>query len=56
LNKSDAPDGHENWFVMVNMPCDQKQDWEKISQITRSSILARLSSELDVNVEDLIVG
>ena len=55
LNKSDAPDGHENWFVMVNMPCDQKQDWEKISQITRSSILARLSSELEVNVGDLIV-
>jgi len=55
LNQTDAPDGHENWFVMVNMPCDQKQDWTKISQITRSSILARLSSELDVNVEDLIV-
>ena len=55
FNKSDAPDGHENWFVMANMPCDQKHDWEKITEITRKSILGRLSSDLSVNVEDLIV-
>jgi phytoene desaturase len=56
LNKEDAPEGHENWFVMVNMPCDQKQDWEKISNITRMAILSRLSSELQVDVESLIVN
>ncbi|MFM9061135.1 MAG: phytoene desaturase family protein, partial [Bacteroidota bacterium] len=56
LNKGDAPEGHENWFVMVNMPCDQKQDWDKICNITRSSILSRLSAELQVEVEQLIVS
>ena len=51
----DAPAGHENWFVMVNLPCDQKQDWEKIHEFTRKSILQRLSSDLGCDIESLIV-
>lgn len=52
----DAPPGHENWFVMVNVPCDQKQDWDKIRDFTRKSVLQRLSSDLGCDVESLIVN
>jgi phytoene desaturase len=51
----DAPAGHENWFVMVNVPCDHKQDWDKIRDFTRKSVLQRLSSDLGCDVESLIV-
>jgi phytoene desaturase len=51
----DAPDGHENWFVMVNMPCDQMQDWDKILDFTRKSVVQRLSSDLGYDIQSLIV-
>lgn len=54
-NPQDAPEGHENWFVMVNMPCDKKQDWVKIQDFIRTSVINRLSQELGVQVENLIV-
>ena len=28
MEKEDAPDGCENWFVMVNAPIDTGQDWK----------------------------
>lgn len=51
----DAPAGHENWFVMVNVPCDQKQDWDKIRDFTRKSVIQRLSADLSCDLESLIV-
>ena len=33
----DAPPGHENWFVMVNVPHDQGQDWAALTQQTRAA-------------------
>ena len=53
--QEDAPAGHENWFVMVNMPCDHKQDWDKIRDFTRKSVLGRLSHDLGRNIEEMIV-
>lgn len=55
LNPNDAPDGYENWFVMVNTPCNEGQDWERITQIARKNILSKLSEMLKVNIEELIV-
>ncbi|MDQ2772458.1 MAG: phytoene desaturase family protein, partial [Bacteroidota bacterium] len=51
---ADAPPGHENWFVMVNVPHDQGQDWAILSQRTRAAVLARLHRALGVNVAPLI--
>ena len=51
---TDAPAGHENWFVMVNVPHDEGQDWEELTQKTRRLVLARLSGALGVAVEPLI--
>jgi phytoene desaturase len=50
----DAPEGCENWFVMINAPGDYGQDWEGLVSKARNSILGKLSRNLGQSVEDLI--
>lgn len=42
LVKDDAPDGHENWFVMVNAPADVGQDWPSVTARLRKRVIAQL--------------
>lgn len=51
---ADAPAGHENWFVMVNVPHDQGQDWEELTCQTRTAVLTKLSRTLGRDLEPLI--
>lgn len=51
---SDAPKGCENWFVMINVPNNQQQDWDTIIQMARQHILKKLSRLLNTNIEALI--
>ena len=51
---TDAPSGHENWFVMVNVPHDQGQDWPALTAKVRGIVLAKLSRALGVELEPLI--
>jgi phytoene desaturase len=51
---SDAPAGCENWFVMVNVPADNGQDWDAMIPRIRAQVLAKLSRELGTNVADLV--
>jgi len=51
---SDAPDGKDNWFVMINVPYDRGQDWTRIVSEARRNILAKLSRRLGQNVEEFI--
>lgn len=53
-SEGDAPGGCENWFVMVNAPCNAGQDWVNEIAKTRKNILSKLSSMLKVDVEQLI--
>ena len=50
----DAPPGHENWFVMVNVPHDQGQDWDALTAQTRAAVLAKLSRTLGRDLAPLI--
>jgi len=52
--KSDAPKGCENWFVMVNAPHVAGQDWRRIEKETRKIVLEKLSRMLGTNIEALI--
>ena len=36
--RNDAPDGHENWFVMINCPINTNQDWYQIKNEARRNI------------------
>ncbi len=49
-----APMGKENWFVMVNAPANQGQDWESIKTFYRAAILKKLSNLLGEAIEPLI--
>lgn len=56
MTATDAPEGHENWFVMINMP---KQHYELdkpvIDQI-RADVIQKLNRLLGVNLNECIVS
>jgi phytoene desaturase len=54
FKKDDAPEGCENWFVMINTPPNTGQDWDKLVRDARKNILAKLSRVLGEDIESLI--
>ena len=46
VDAGDAPEGCENWFVLVNAPPDAGQDWEAETRRVRKAVLRRLSAAL----------
>ncbi len=53
-NPGDAPAGCENWFTMINVPCDTGQDWDALIPQARSRIIDKLSEMLQVDLAPLI--
>lgn len=49
-----APAGKENWFVMINAPCNTNQDWEEMVTELRSNVIAKLNRMLKTNLEEYI--
>lgn len=49
-----SPAGGENWFVMVNAPAHNGQDWEMIQHEVRVNVLAKLKRILGVDIAPLI--
>jgi len=41
--KADAPEGNENWFVMINVPANQGQNWEELIIEARQNIINKLN-------------
>ncbi len=50
----DAPEGCENWFVMVNTPGNFDQDWESLIHKTRKNIQKKINETLGINIEQHI--
>ena len=50
----DAPEGCENWFVMINTPADYGQDWDTMVKRLKKQVLKRLSKELGTPIAPLI--
>jgi len=50
----DAPEGSENWFVMVNAPTNVGQNWNAIVAAARQQVIRKLSSCLGDNIADYI--
>jgi phytoene desaturase len=48
----DAPEGCENWFVMVNVPPDEGQDWESGIEDMRNKIEGKIGRMLGIPVKD----
>jgi len=54
MEQGQAPEGCENWFVMVNAPADCGQDWQTIQQRTREAIVQKLSRSLGTDIASFI--
>lgn len=54
LLESDAPQGCENWFVMVNAPNNQGQHWDDLIPKARKNILNKLERLIGEPVEEFI--
>lgn len=55
LKTDDAPEGCENWFVMINTPANTGQDWDSLISDARKNIISKLSKALGEDIGKLIV-
>lgn len=51
---NDAPNGKENWFVMINTPIDVGQNWEAYRKQAKAAIIKRINNELSIDLNTLI--
>ncbi|MBL4678532.1 MAG: phytoene desaturase [Mucilaginibacter sp.] len=54
LNPDDAPSDSENWFVMINVPANNGQDWDALIASARKNIIDKLSRLLGEDIGSLI--
>ena len=52
--KADAPDGCENWFVMINAPADYGQDWHQLKKQAYRNIVKKINKALATDIEPFI--
>ena len=54
LTPDDAPEGCENWFVLINVPHNTGQDWAAITARVRQVVIDKMSIALNVDFQTLI--
>ena len=52
--ETDAPEGCENWFVMVNAPEHVGQNWEEETARAREIVLKKMEAHLGYSIENQI--
>lgn len=55
LNHADAPEGCENWFVMINAPANVGQDWDSLISECRENIITKLNRLLGDDIRPYII-
>ncbi len=50
----DAPEGSENWFVMINAPHVDSQNWEELMKEVRQNVVSKINRMLKTDIEPLI--
>jgi len=51
----DAPENHENWYVMINAPADYGQNWEALRENAREAVLQKLGKMLSRDIRSNIL-
>ncbi len=49
-----APEGCENWFVMINAPVQEGQDWTEMKNTARKNIISKVNKILSCDIEQHI--
>jgi phytoene desaturase len=52
---TDAPEGCENWFVMINAPGNAGQDWPALIAKARANVIRKINQVLGTDIEKLIL-
>ena len=52
---TDAPEGKENWFVMINVPENLGQDWDVLTEMARKAVKGTIKRVLGIDVEPYIL-
>lgn len=55
FSNADAPEGYENWFVMVNAPYDIGQNWNEEVKKVKANIIKKIDSTFKINLKESIV-
>lgn len=55
INPSDAPEGCENWYILINAPHLRGQDWESIRSRVKSRLIEKLKNTLGEDVSQYIL-
>jgi len=50
----DAPEQSENWFVMINVPNNQGQDWNRLIAKARKNMIDKINRILNADIEAYI--
>jgi phytoene desaturase len=53
-NPTDAPNGCENWFVLINAPYNDGQNWDNMVEQCKKNIIAKVNRILGVDLDSLI--
>ena len=53
--RGDAPTDSENWFVMINVPANNGQNWDVLIKEARTNIIKKISRILNRNIEKDII-
>lgn len=48
--KTDAPPGHENWFVMINVPANPHINWAEESEKAKDLIIGKINKILNLDI------
>jgi len=54
IEEGQAPNGKENWFVMVNAPAKEGADWTKEVNDVRADVIAKLSRIMGADIASCI--
>lgn len=54
VNDQDAPAACENWYVLVNAPNLQGQDWDEMQRKVRRNLLKKMKESLGEDIEQYI--
>jgi phytoene desaturase len=54
MEAGQAPQGKENWFILVNAPAHTQQNWEQLKQQLKQNIVQKLSMVLNEDISKAI--
>jgi phytoene desaturase len=55
FNPADAPEGCENWYVMINAPYVKNQDWQAETDRSRETVIRKIEQTFRIDIRSRIL-